>query len=36
MKGPAWKTLSIPKGKSKEFEVARDGTLYKTDGPFRT
>jgi hypothetical protein len=26
--GPAWKTLSIPRGKSKEFEVARDGSVY--------
>ncbi len=36
MKGSAWKTLSIPRGKSREFEVARDGTLYKTDRPFPT
>lgn len=28
-------TLSIPKGRSKEFEVARDGILYKTDRPFQ-
>jgi uncharacterized damage-inducible protein DinB len=27
--GGAWKSLSIPKGKSKEFEVARDGTPYR-------
>jgi hypothetical protein len=26
--GPAWKTLSIPRGKSKEYEVARDGSVY--------
>lgn len=35
MKGNAWKSLSIPRGKSKEFDVARDGTLYKTDRPFK-
>jgi hypothetical protein len=28
--GPAWKTLSIPRGKSKEYDVARDGTSYRT------
>jgi hypothetical protein len=27
--GSAWKSLSIPKGKSKEFEVARDGAPYR-------
>ena len=26
--GADWKTLSIPRGKSKEFEVARDGSVY--------
>ncbi len=26
--GP-WQSLSIPKGKSKEFEVAKDGIMYK-------
>jgi hypothetical protein len=26
--GPGWKTLSIPRGKSKQFEVARDGSVY--------
>src|SRR5689334_5574134 len=26
--GPAWKSLSIPRGKSKEFEVAKDGSRY--------
>ena len=36
MKGSAWKTLSIPRGKSREFDVARDGTLYKTDQPFKS
>ncbi len=27
--GPRWKSLSIPKGKSKEFEVARSGEPYR-------
>jgi hypothetical protein len=27
--GAKWQTLSIPKGKSREFEVARTGTTYK-------
>jgi hypothetical protein len=26
--GPEWKSLSIPRGKSKEFEVAKDGSRY--------
>jgi hypothetical protein len=26
--GPRWKSLSIPRGKSKEFEVAKDGSTY--------
>ena len=26
--GPNWKTLSIPKGKSKEFDVAKTGSTY--------
>jgi hypothetical protein len=26
--GPRWRTLSIPRGKSKEFEVSRNGTTY--------
>ncbi|MCM2270316.1 MAG: DUF1572 domain-containing protein [Thermoanaerobaculia bacterium] len=26
--GPAWRTLSIPKGRSRDFEVARDGVVY--------
>jgi len=30
--GPRWKSLSIPKGKSKEFEVGRDGSLYRPKG----
>ena len=29
LKGKDWKTLSIPRGKSAHFEVARDGSLYK-------
>ncbi len=28
--GPRWRSLSIPKGKSKEFDVARDGQPYRT------
>jgi hypothetical protein len=27
--GPGWQTLSIARGKSKEFEVARDGATYR-------
>ena len=27
--GSRWKSLSIPKGKSRQFEVARDGTPYR-------
>lgn len=26
--GPRWQTLSIPRGKSKEFDVAKSGTTY--------
>ena len=26
--GPEWRSLSIPRGKSKEFEVAKDGSTY--------
>ena len=26
--GPEWKSMSIPRGKSKEFEVAKDGKPY--------
>ena len=26
--GPRWRSLSIPKGKSGEFEVAKDGAVY--------
>jgi hypothetical protein len=32
--GAEWKTLSIPRGRSKEFEVARDGSVY-LPGPGR-
>jgi hypothetical protein len=28
--GDRWRTLSIPRGKSREFEVAKGGTPYKT------
>lgn len=28
--GPRWKSLSIPRGKSKEFEVSRSGEPYRT------
>lgn len=31
--GPSWRTLSIPKGRSKEFEVAKEGTRYRSDAP---
>ncbi len=27
--GPQWGTLSIPRGKSSEFDVAKDGTRYR-------
>jgi Protein of unknown function (DUF1572) len=30
--GPNWKSLSIPKGKSKDFEVARNGSAYRPGG----
>jgi Protein of unknown function (DUF1572) len=30
--GHRWKSLSIPKGRSKEFEVARDGKTYRPPG----
>jgi hypothetical protein len=32
--GAAWRTLSIPKGRSKEFDVAKDGSRYRTDERF--
>lgn len=28
--GEKWKTLSIPRGKSREVDVAKDGTTFKT------
>jgi hypothetical protein len=27
--GPAWKTLSIPRGRSRDIEVAKDGGMYR-------
>lgn len=27
--GPAWRSLSIPRGRSKDFEVAKDGASYR-------
>jgi len=32
--GPDWKTLSIPRGQSRRFEVANDRTRYRTDQRF--
>jgi hypothetical protein len=29
--GPAWRTLSIPRGKSREFDVSRRGEPYPVD-----
>jgi Protein of unknown function (DUF1572) len=29
--GPGWQTLSIAKGKSREFDVAKDGSAYRLD-----
>ncbi len=29
--GPAWKTLSIPRGQSKQFDVSKRGNAYKVD-----
>lgn len=29
--GPGWKTLSIPRGRSAEHEVARDGSRYRVE-----
>lgn len=29
--GPAWQSLSIPRGKSKEFDVAKGGNAYTLD-----
>ena len=31
--GTNWKTLSIPRGRTKEFDVAKAGTAYKVDDP---
>jgi hypothetical protein len=31
--GAGWTTLSIPRGKSKEFDVAKAGTTYKVEDP---
>jgi hypothetical protein len=30
LSGPRWKSLSIPRGKSKEFDVSKSGQPYKT------
>ncbi|MGH7342960.1 MAG: DUF1572 family protein, partial [Candidatus Rokuibacteriota bacterium] len=29
--GPAWRSLSIPRGKSKELDVSKDGGVYRPD-----
>src|SRR5262245_1883052 len=29
--GPEWKSMSIPRGQSKQFEVAKDGVTYLTE-----
>ena len=31
--GPRWRSLSIPKGKSSEYEVAKDGAVYLPADP---
>lgn len=31
--GPGWKSLSIPRGKSKDFEVTREGEIYRPEEP---
>jgi hypothetical protein len=31
--GPAWQSLSIPRGKSKEFDVAKAGNAFPLDEP---
>jgi hypothetical protein len=31
--GPAWKTLSIPRGRSRDFDVGKDGEVYRMQGP---
>ena len=33
--GSAWRSLSIPRGKSKEFDVAKSGAAYSLGGPAR-
>jgi len=33
--GPAWQSLSIPRGKSKEFDVSRSGQPYAVSGAIR-
>ena len=33
--GPEWRSLSIPRGQSKEYEVAKDGTTYLPPRPTR-
>ena len=30
--GPAWRSLSIPRGRSRDFDVAKDGTAYRPEG----
>jgi hypothetical protein len=30
--GPKWQTLSIPRGKSKEFDVSKSGASYGVKG----
>jgi hypothetical protein len=31
--GESWRTLSIPRGRSREFEVAKDGARYRVEPP---
>jgi hypothetical protein len=30
--GPAWKTLSIPRGRSRDFDVGKDGEVFRMQG----
>ncbi|MGH9360280.1 MAG: DUF1572 family protein, partial [Thermoanaerobaculia bacterium] len=30
--GPSWRSLSIPRGRSADFEVAKDGASYRPEG----
>jgi hypothetical protein len=30
--GPRWRSLSIPRGRSRDFDVAKDGTSYRPEG----